>query len=150
MTCFEDLSVPFSDAVVFLDIDGTIVADGKIDIDKAVKEKLSQLKKNNQVYLTTNSRKTSVSEIEKQVGISVINKKHKKPSPRILEEFSFDVTKKKIVIGDKFLTDGLFAKRIGAQFIKVKRKVSHQQRMLITASYVLDDFVSLFLSRFLS
>jgi predicted HAD superfamily phosphohydrolase YqeG len=46
-----------------------------------------------------------------------------------------------LVIGDKFLTDGLFAKNIGGKFIKVQRKVFGQESLLAKLVNFIDDIL---------
>ena len=43
-----------------------------------------------------------------------------------------------IVIGDKDLTDGLLARRVGAQFIKVRRKLDPADRLSSRMANVID------------
>ena len=56
-------------------------------------------------------------------------------------------SKELLVIGDKFLTDGLFAKNIGAEFIKAKRKISGQESILIKLINLFDDLLCLLLGK---
>jgi predicted HAD superfamily phosphohydrolase YqeG len=80
-----------------------------------------------------------------QAGVHYLKTGFRKPSRRILEH-STDVEMGKIlVIGDKFLTDGLFAKNIGADFIKVKRLSSPCESWLLKIVYLFDDLLYRFL-----
>ncbi|MFZ2523213.1 MAG: decaprenyl-phosphate phosphoribosyltransferase, partial [Minisyncoccia bacterium] len=49
--------------------------------------------------------------------------------------------KKTIVVGDKYLTDGLFALNLKADFIKVERVLSGRESLKTRITYFLDDFV---------
>ena len=51
-----------------------------------------------------------------------------------------------IIIGDKILTDGLFARHIGATFIKVERYKSKKDRLITKIIYRLDDLCQYLLS----
>mgnify|MGYP002813994512 CR=1 FL=1 len=66
----------------------------------------------------------------------------RKPSKNILELVDESPFKDKLVIGDKFLTDGLFAKNIGAEFTKVARIESENDRFYIKFLYWIDDLAS--------
>ncbi|OGF62464.1 hypothetical protein A2926_01920 [Candidatus Giovannonibacteria bacterium RIFCSPLOWO2_01_FULL_44_40] len=118
---FEELDMPWSGAVIFLDVDGTLRPDGENDMSPEVLRKLDELKTKNTVHLVSN-----------QDG------KAKKPSRKVAD--GTDIAGKKvIVIGDKFLTDGLFAKNIGAEFIKVRRKISGRESFFVKITYLMDD-----------
>lgn len=121
---FEEISAPWEGAVIFLDVDGTLRPDGGEGFEQKVSEKLEGLKAKNTVYLVSN--KTGAA---------------KKPGRKVADGVDLK-DKQVIVIGDKFLTDGLFAKNIGAEFIKVKRKISGQEPFLVKITYLIDDFVS--------
>lgn len=116
--------MPWSGAVIFLDVDGTLRPDGDQEMSPEVLKKLAELKAGNEVNLTSNK-----------------GNKTKKPSRRAAEGVDLK-GKKAVVIGDKFLTDGLFAKNIGAEFIKVKRKISGRESFFIKLTYLIDDIVS--------
>jgi hypothetical protein len=47
-----------------------------------------------------------------------------------------------VVIGDKIIVDGLFARRIRARFIRIGRVRSTADRRLVRATYLLDDLVA--------
>jgi predicted HAD superfamily phosphohydrolase YqeG len=53
-----------------------------------------------------------------------------------------------IVVGDKITIDGLFARRIGAQFIKVDRVVAASDRRSVKVAYLVDDMVSILATLF--
>ncbi|OHC47303.1 MAG: hypothetical protein A2X69_06185 [Rhodobacteraceae bacterium GWF1_65_7] len=119
--------MPWSGVVIFLDIDGTLRPDGDQEMDQEVLNKLAELKAKNEVHLISNK------------GNNI-----KKPSREAAKGVDM-AGKKVIVIGDKFLTDGLFAKNIGAEFIKIKRKVSGKEPLFVKFTYLVDDFISVIL-----
>lgn len=104
-----------------MDMDGTLRPDEDLEMSSEVLNKLEELKAKNEVHLTSNK-----------------GNKIKKPSRKAAEGVDLE-DKKVIVIGDKFLTDGLFAKNIGAEFIKVKRKISGKEALFVKITYLIDD-----------
>lgn len=143
---FHDLPTnTLQNTVIFLDIDGTLVSDGTSQIDHAAIHTLNCLRENNDVYLCTNGRDDARNAlIETATGLQVINGGLRKPSKKILGRIPGPVTKQLVVIGDKYLTDGIFARRLGAEFIKVKR-LRGDELFSIKASYVLDDLSAFFM-----
>ena len=127
------------DSVIFLDIDGTLTPDNDLQISKQCIKKIEKLKEKNIVYLCTNSRNWYRNErIENLLKTKIINRKYKKPSKKILTDVPSS-NKNLVVIGDKFLTDGIFAKNIKAKFICVKRVKSGQERFFIRIVNFIDD-----------
>lgn len=138
---FEDLPVDFSGKVVFLDMDGTLGSDGMAEFSGAVHGKVQELKRRNTVLLCTNTPHAArIKQNAAALGIAVLESGHKKPSKKIISGLDFNGAGL-VVIGDKFLTDGLFAKNIGAHFIKVQRKVSMHNSWMTWLGYLLDDIV---------
>ncbi|MBI2410430.1 MAG: HAD hydrolase-like protein [Candidatus Kerfeldbacteria bacterium] len=138
---FEELNVQsLRDSVILLDIDGTLVPDNAVLVTLPALKKLEELKEHNTVYLCTNSRnRPRCKEIERITKTSIINPDCKKPSRRVLQCLPTEFSQQPVtVIGDKFLTDALFAKRIGAQFIRVKRKHG-KDRPIIKIINAVDD-----------
>lgn len=138
---FEDLN--FSGRIIFLDVDGTLLPDGGLDFDPAVIRQLEKLKRDNRVFLCTNSNdRIRTGEIEKTLGLPVATYNYKKPSSKIIRGLGIEKGNKNLsVIGDKILIDGLFALNIGARFIKVKRKISGQESVIIRLINLSDDIV---------
>lgn len=140
---FENLDVSnLRNKVIFLDIDGTIASDSKSDLNLKVLNKIKDLDKNNKVFLCTNSfHKNRARDIADMTNLKFIDCRYKKPSRKILNYIPKEyLDLEKLVIGDKFLTEGLFAIRIKAQFIKVKRKVNKDSFIIRLINFV-DDLV---------
>ncbi|MBN1494616.1 GtrA family protein [Candidatus Peregrinibacteria bacterium] len=138
LPAFEDIG-DILDMTVILDIDGTIVADNCDEIAAETMVAVETLKKHNTVYLCTNSfNRIRNAKVEKLLGLKIADMKHKKPSKKILETMFVENPSRLVVIGDKFLTDGLFAKRIGAQFLMVKRKLSFNEPLLVKVINFID------------
>lgn len=144
MVYFENISIDFNDAVVCLDIDGTLVEDGGERLKRAVIEKIEKMKLKNQIYICTNMRDMKRKKMfEDLLSLQSIASDSKKPSKNFLKSMVKN-NKQIIVIGDKMLTDGILAKRMGARFIKVQRKKSGRDSWITKASYILDDVYSKF------
>lgn len=143
MNYFSELDIKnITNRLVILDIDGTIVADGGEEIDKKMLDKINELKISNRVYIYSNRgnnlRNKKMSDI---TSVPYINSQYKKPSKKILGGLDNVQNLPRSVIGDKILTDGLFAKNIKAEFIKVKRVASPDDRIFARILYTADDFI---------
>lgn len=146
---FENLKIDFSQTLVLLDIDGTLVNDGDVSLSAPVLSKLDEIKRNNIVKICSNKRDEKRREkFEKLTGIEYLDSSYKKPNKKIASLFSSG-GRSVIVIGDKFLTDGLLATRISARFIKVERKSNGKESLLIRFSYMIDNTASFFLKKFI-
>jgi len=143
---FQDLSTAsVQNSLVFLDVDGTLVPDGTNYISSPLLKKIEELKKTNTVVLLSNApTRERIARIARALGITYIDTRHKKPSRKIMKLLPKHGRKTTVVIGDKFLTDGLFAKNIGAQFLKVKRLAAPQEKFVNRLIYILDDMASFF------
>jgi len=141
---FKDLNTDgLKGYIIFLDIDGTLVDDNTLELNEATKRKVRELEISNQLYLCSNSRNHERNKkVAELAGIEYIDTDIRKPSKMILELVDHSSYKKRLVIGDKFLTDGLFAKNIKAEFIKVKRIESDNDRLYIKFLYWIDDLAS--------
>lgn len=101
-----------------LDIDGTLTAAGSSAVPAWIIQAVSRLKEHNQVYLFSNKnmpeRNMRVSVL---LGVPLIDSPHAKPNPKVLAGLPGGA----VVVGDKYLTDGLLAHFTGAEFVKVTR-----------------------------
>jgi len=150
MKPFTKLSTDaIKDYLIILDIDGTIAKDSQYDVDGEILKKINELKKHNQIYLCSNSRDhTRNKAVAKSCGLQYIDTDIRKPSKKVIKLIDTSSFTKKLVIGDKFLTDGLFAKRVKADFIKVKRITSKDDKMYIKLLYWIDDLCYFLFSSF--
>lgn len=104
--------------VILLDIDGTLVADGSQTLPAPVIKKIKELGDKNRVILCSNKRDWErIKKFSQLAGTEFIIGQRKPWFFGIKKQLKGPL----VVIGDKFLTDGLLAKLIGAKFIKVKR-----------------------------
>lgn len=138
---FEELNVDFENKIIFLDVDGTLSADSDFVFEDAVLNQLNKIKEKNEIYLCSNcgdpNRKRRAAEI---LEIKAIANGKKKPSKSLVADLNLK-GENCVVIGDKFLTDGLFARNIGARFIMVKKKISGKERHIIKIIYLIDDLI---------
>jgi HAD superfamily phosphatase (TIGR01668 family) len=130
---FEQQTFDFSGALVALDVDGTIVADSEDSVSPAVLAKVSAMKAaGNEIQLCSNSRRPDyaarLNRLAAQLEIAVCPVPFRKPSTSAVAALDRR-GRALIVIGDKDLTDGLLARRVGARFIKVRRKLDSADRL---------------------
>jgi 4-hydroxybenzoate polyprenyltransferase/predicted HAD superfamily phosphohydrolase YqeG len=130
----------YSGAVVFLDIDGTLVADSECELSADTAQALRVLAQKNTVVITSNgSNRFRAEQLARQFGIEVSPRGIKKPDPAIAVPFVGTGTRL-VVVGDKNVVDGAFARAIGAEFVRVTRVVSGSERISVRLSYVVDDY----------
>lgn len=129
---------------VILDIDGTLTGDGQVFLSDSVLAKIRELASRNVVYVFSNHRNNTRNRIvASRVGCALIETPHRKPSPNVLRGLPLDHrVQPLLVIGDKIIVDGLFARRIGARFIRVGRVRSASDRSSVRMIYLLDDLVA--------
>lgn len=135
------------DSTILLDIDGVLMADGEDSIRKNILSYVEELLANNDIWIVSNTFDDSRKEhVGKLLNARWVDTHLKKPSKKILDHIERDPRKPLVVIGDKLITDGWFAHRIGAQGLIIKdRLVSKHDSLVARVSYMLDDVVSGFL-----
>lgn len=142
---FKDLEITFTDSIVLLDIDGTIAHDSQDDVDDSY-DKIQEIKKkNNRVFLCSNTRdQERVKRLGKRLGVDYIATSRQKPSSKVIDGSPLQDAPRKtmIVIGDKLITDGWFAKKLRVSFIKVRRLVSAHDSALTGLVNRFDDALS--------
>ncbi len=144
MEPFQDIDLKtIKDYLILLDIDGTLVHDSQDKLDPLVIEKVALLKEKNEIHLCSNSRNHKRNQaVASQLDLPYIQTDLRKPSKAILDLIDVDPSKKKMVIGDKLTTDGLFARNIGAEFVKVERIQTGNETPYIKLLYWVDDALS--------
>jgi predicted HAD superfamily phosphohydrolase YqeG len=139
---FEQHTFHIENSLVILDIDGTLVPDCGRVAGAAVVAKVEELKaRSNEIRLCSNSRRGNYAErleaIAVQLGVGVCPVEFRKPS--LLAISGIDRKGRPLaVIGDKDLTDGLLARRAGACFIKVRRKLDPADRFSSRVANLID------------
>jgi HAD superfamily hydrolase (TIGR01662 family) len=139
---FEELAFHFANSLVILDIDGTLVPDCGRVASAAVVDKVRELKQQgNEVRLCSNSRRGNYAQrldaIAAQLGVGVCPVVFRKPSTLAISGIDRK-GRELVVIGDKDLTDGLLARRVGGQFIKVRRKLDPADRLSSRMANLID------------
>lgn len=128
--------------LILLDIDGTLIHDGSSNIDEKNLDVLKKLYVNNKVIFCSNKNNCVRNQaITLNTSVPCLDIPHKKPNKKILKFIQNENNLPLLVIGDKFLTDGLFARNIKAKFIKVRRITSVNDAWYIKLSYFLDDII---------
>ena len=140
---FDELDVnQINNYLIILDVDGCVVADGGQELSASIKQKILELSQSNEIFFCSNKNYGErLRQLSAQAGIGFLDTIYKKPSKKILRSVRNENGKPLLVVGDKFLTDGVWAKRIGAKFIKVKRLTTSNDKFLIKIIYWLDDLI---------
>lgn len=147
---FHELKVDsFADKTILLDIDGTIAYDGAKETNADAVETIKKMAKRNKIFLHSNCKNQKrIGEFARQLGVTPLISEYRKPNRGVFESLTDAERNSLVVIGDKWLTDGLSAKRAGARFIKVRRLVNQKESPYIKLIYALDDFAYGFLNFF--
>lgn len=132
-----------TDTIIILDIDGTIAEMYSDDVSPETLHALESIKERNEIFLFSNNPNPKrLILFANKLTLPHISSKYKKPDPRILRALPNHHDKPLLIIGDKVLTDGLFAIFIKAPFLKVRRIRNSRESLLLRLSYWLDDVVS--------
>ncbi len=131
-------------AQLIIDIDGTITHDKGTELDHGALQKLARLKQHSDIYLCSNGHQGRTRALAEKADVFFIDSLHRKPSRHVAEKLE-RTDKPVIVIGDKMLTDGLFALNIAATFLPVKRIRHAGDAFNIKVHYFLDDVATLFM-----
>ncbi len=126
---------------VILDVDNTVMAAGETHPRKEAVDKVRSLLQNkNRVYLCSNFKDHHRNEaVAHYLGIPYLRTPYLKPSPKVIETVL--IARPIFVIGDKFLTDGMFAQNINSEFIKVRSVVSRREPLYGLISVIIDSIV---------
>jgi HAD superfamily hydrolase (TIGR01662 family) len=139
---FEQHPFDFENALVVLDVDGTIVPDsGQVAPAEAI-AKVNEIKsRGNEICLCSNSRRGNYAErlevLGAQLDVNICPVLFRKPSLQAIASLE-PKGRAMVVIGDKDLTDGLLARRAGARFIKVRRKLDPADRLSSRMANLID------------
>jgi predicted HAD superfamily phosphohydrolase YqeG len=139
---FEQHNFQLQNSLVILDIDGTLVPDcGRFAAAPVVAKVLELKARGNEVRLCSNSRRGNYAQrldaIAAQLDVGVCPVVFRKPSTLAISGVDRQ-GRALVVIGDKDLTDGLLARRVGAQFIKVRRKLDPADRLSSRMANLID------------
>lgn len=133
----SSVEVPLG-ATVILDIDGTVIAPGNPVIAPQEREAVLRMAQGATAILLSNKKNHERNErIAEELGVAYHRTGWKKPFPRSAQPFLS--RHPLVVVGDKFLTDGLLALFIRAPFIKVRRLTSRQDGFFDRLACAVDD-----------
>src|SRR3989344_6216645 len=110
--------------LVIFDLDNTLVVPETIETRQEIVTWLSGVKKNRECLIVSNSRSAMQRKerVEQIFGCPLFYNQTRKPSRRLFQEISgrYEIpTADIVVIGDRLLTDGFFAKINGARAVLV-------------------------------
>lgn len=128
--------------ILLLDIDGTLTHDHGTEIDLPIQQKIHELSQVAEIYLCSNGPLERTRVFANLLGVNWIESTHHKPNRRMIERLHRG-DKKVIVVGDKILTDGIFAKNCGATFIPIKHLRHIDDSLLTRLIYLFDDSVGI-------
>ena len=130
-------------AIVVLDIDGTITAHDGEYVEDAVQQVVTHLlTSGNHVYLVSNNTNTTRGRaVARATGATYVETRYRKPDTRVVDTIVRTIGQRVVVIGDKFLTDGLLAHRLGCTFYWVGRIRSRTDPVSVRIQYALDDLL---------
>jgi predicted HAD superfamily phosphohydrolase YqeG len=133
----SSVEVPLG-ATVILDIDGTVIAPGNPVIAPEEREAVLRMAQGATVVLLSNKKEHARNQrIAEELGVAYHRTGWKKPFPRSAQPFLRGHPL--VVVGDKFLTDGLLALFIRASFIKVRRLSSREDSFFDRLACAIDD-----------
>jgi predicted HAD superfamily phosphohydrolase YqeG/glycosyltransferase involved in cell wall biosynthesis len=143
---FKELVVaPIQQSIIILDIDGTLLADNEEILDAQTTQVVKQLvAQGNQIYLVSNGfshNKERNTSIASGLGVTFFPTEYKKPLKISVLPIIAAATKPVIVIGDKFLTDGLLAVNLGVPFVEVRSLRSGKEPAYSKVAYALDAMI---------
>ncbi len=129
------------DSVVILDVDGTLTCGSCTEVRRGVADVVQTLQKYNSVYVFSNNYDNMRSRaIAARLHVPYITAPHKKPHPKILNYIDTEA-RPVVIIGDKYLTDGLFAHFTHAKHVRVKRYQCARDSFFHKATCLFDDAV---------
>ncbi len=131
-----DVSKLVRGRIVIVDIDATLVPDKSEVLSQRAHDLLRTMAHVAQVvFLSSNGSAERTKRFANESGVQVLIGA-RKPWLQLPKEFP---TGEIIVIGDKRVTDGLLAERIGASFVQVARERDHEEQLLTRLSFFFDD-----------
>ena len=141
---FEDIALTLTDRTVLLDVDGTLLPDGDDTLGASAIIAAKQLAERNTVYLLTNGKdRARINQISSVLGIAVAPSGVPAGKPRVRAVTGIVPGDRPfVVVGDKYLIDGLLARNLKAEFIPTSRKRSGSERTTVRLSYMIDRVVS--------
>ncbi len=145
----EILKRGVSGYVILLDVNGTLLPDGEREVSEKIKGYIETLKKDNEIYLLSNSRvKGRVASVGAALGIEPLKTRYRKPNPGIRKDLPQN-GKPVMVVGDKLIIDGVLSLLIKAELILIKRERSVKDRWFVKFGYFCEDLLFNFVKLFI-
>lgn len=131
----------FAGMIVILDIDGTLTCSSQKIVGDHVRKKVASLQKICAVYVFSNNYNSRRSrDIARDLCVPYIEAPHKKPNKKIMHYIDRGTTPV-VAIGDKYLTDALFASFAGVQHVRVRRYRCSHDSIFDRAACFFDDII---------
>lgn len=129
----------FTDKTIILDVDGTLLADSHDTIAEPELRTIRELARTNVIYLCSNTHDTArIEALAHTHNVHALPRTFSKPDVRVVGAISDKHLGQMVVIGDKYLTDGVLAARLKVPFIRVARIQRRWERPTVYVSYLLD------------
>jgi HAD superfamily phosphatase (TIGR01668 family) len=143
MKYFRELNLNLlKDKIVILDVDGTITFDKHHEVAEPEKVQLEKLKDIAQnVYLVSNGERDRTKKLGEILNVLVHESEYQKPDKKVLHHFPHQNKQDIVIVGDKFLTDGLLALQTGILFLHVKSLKRETENFFNKFVFWVDDFV---------
>ncbi|MCA9356609.1 hypothetical protein H6784_04575 [Candidatus Nomurabacteria bacterium] len=128
-------------SLVILDIDGTIVPHNGTEVLPDELNQINFLKENNNriVIVSNNVDQRRNESIAQALDVECIETGYRKPDVRAIGKLVAQYSSQSLfVIGDKMLTDGLFAKKLGGVFWGVENLRSKEDSLGVRIFYFID------------
>ena len=135
----KDIAKQVSGSVIYLDVDGTLVTDGHTSISPEVQRDVLLLSEKNRVILASNGNDTRTKALAGRLGVEHVSGCHK-PFPNKLQRATAK-DNNIIVIGDKYITDGLLAVFLKGAFYRSSRLTSSKDSLVTQVVNQIDDLV---------
>ncbi len=143
---FEDIPksdfLPFQSGTLLLDIDHTLLPPSVLELGQKGREQILRIKEMGItiLLLSNGGRHVRNRALAQTLGVEYVTSRYKKPNKKIISGLT--LRQPVVVVGDKGLTDGLFALRIKAPFLRVKRHTSPADSFFDTVACIIDDVLS--------
>lgn len=143
MRCFAETDFTgLSGTTIFIDIDGTLVPDGSVIVAHEESFAVMMLAACNKIVIFSNSGNHARSEaIAARFGAQVMPYGFRKPFVT-MKDAQAHFFGPFAVVGDKIMTDGIFAWIIGARYIRVRPILSRTDSVATCLVYAIDGLIA--------
>lgn len=128
---------------LIIDIDGTLTYDGSEIINTETINVVRTLAKNNTVCIASN-KEDMARNARVASALSLPYMHGKKPYKKLISALTRMNTTKLpfVIIGDRYLTDGLLALRLGGRFIAVRPLRTRKESLCLRLAYAFNESVT--------